>query len=76
MCAGASGFKMRLSFLPTPRTEREKAVAVSSPAAAAPSGWTPKAKTRKKSFYAHMHITITLLYMDFIKLCTVLLFHL
>lgn len=40
-CTGASGFKLHLSFLVTIRRTEEKVVAVSSPVAAAPSGWTP-----------------------------------
>lgn len=43
--AGASGFKLHLSFLPTVRRVEVKAAAVSSPVAAAPSGWTPAVKT-------------------------------
>ena len=45
-CAGASGFKFYLTFLPTTRRTEEKVVAVSSLVAAAPSGWTPASDTK------------------------------
>lgn len=41
VCAGASGLKLHLTFLPTIRRMEEKVAAVSSLVAAAPSGWTP-----------------------------------
>lgn len=59
-----SGFKLRLSFLPTVRRMEERVAAVSSLAAAAPSGWTPAViqwvtKLHFKSLMCHLDHLIT-----------------